>query len=151
MCAPLMLKSLAFIHLRFFCGMLACQFVTTYISSILELEILICLGLVSTQFMKYTRNPGSIHSIYYVYYSRPGSEKIYMFSELAVEMNEPEAGVAPTDSRLRPDQRLMEEGKWDESNRVKLELEERQRGVRKKREAEQEKAKSEGEQELHHT
>ena len=74
-----------------------------------------------------------------------------MFSELAVEMNEPEAGVAPTDSRLRPDQRLMEEGKWDESNRVKLELEERQRGVRKKREAEQEKAKSEGEQELHHT
>lgn len=31
-----------------------------------------------------------------------------------------EDGVAPTDSRLRPDQRLMEEGLWEESNREKI-------------------------------
>jgi hypothetical protein len=29
-------------------------------------------------------------------------------------------GVAPTDSRLRPDQRLMENAMWDESNSEKL-------------------------------
>ena len=37
-------------------------------------------------------------------------EKMYNFSRLAIELNEPEDGVAPTDSRLRPDQRLMENG-----------------------------------------
>ncbi|CAG5123373.1 unnamed protein product [Candidula unifasciata] len=74
----------------------------------------------------------------------PGAEKIYFFSQLAIEMNEPEPGVAPTDSRNRPDQRLMEEGNWDEANRVKVRLEEKQREVRKRWEAEAEKAKLEG-------
>ena len=41
---------------------------------------------------------------------RPELEKMYFFSRLAVELNEPEEGVAPTDSRNRPDQRLMEHG-----------------------------------------
>jgi hypothetical protein len=36
------------------------------------------------------------------------------------ELNEHEEGVAPTDSRLRPDQRLMEEGLWDEANTEKV-------------------------------
>ncbi len=36
------------------------------------------------------------------------------------ELNEYEDGVAPSDSRLRPDQRLMEEGKWDEANTEKV-------------------------------
>ncbi len=36
------------------------------------------------------------------------------------ELNEMEEGVAPTDSRLRPDQRLMEEGRWDEANVEKV-------------------------------
>lgn len=31
-----------------------------------------------------------------------------------------EEGVAPTDSRRRPDQRLMEEGHWEESNQEKI-------------------------------
>uniref|UniRef100_A0A0M3K554 Oxysterol-binding protein n=1 Tax=Anisakis simplex TaxID=6269 RepID=A0A0M3K554_ANISI len=35
----------------------------------------------------------------------PNCEKMYYFTKLAVELNEPEVGVAPTDSRLRPDQR----------------------------------------------
>lgn len=31
-----------------------------------------------------------------------------------------EEGVAPTDSRHRPDQRLMEVGRWEESNVEKM-------------------------------
>ncbi len=63
--------------------------------------------------------------------------KMYNFTQLAIELNEPEAGVAPTDSRLRPDQRLMEEGKWDEANTEKQRLEENQRARRRKREPSQ--------------
>lgn len=64
----------------------------------------------------------------------PGSEKYYNFSLFACQLNEMEEGVAPTDSRRRPDQRLMEEGKWDEANVVKIALEEKQRAARKARE-----------------
>jgi hypothetical protein len=63
-------------------------------------------------------------------------EKMYNFTELAIELNEDEVGVAPTDTRRRPDQRLMEDGRWDEANQEKLRLEEKQRYVRKTREAE---------------
>ena len=76
---------------------------------------------------------------------RHGAERIYFFSQLAIEMNEPEEEVAPTDSRRRPDQRLMEDGKWDEANRLKFMLEEKQRAARRQREAEAEKLKSQGE------
>lgn len=55
-----------------------------------------------------------------------------------------EEGVAPTDSRHRPDQRLMEEGKWDEANAVKLKLEEKQRAARRQRETSAEHAVSTG-------
>ena len=56
-------------------------------------------------------------------------ERCYHFTKFAVELNEPEPGVAPTDSRNRPDQRLMEEGNWDEANRVKVLLEDKQRAT----------------------
>lgn len=65
---------------------------------------------------------------------------MYYFSELALTLNAPEEGVAPTDSRRRPDQRLMENGNWDEANLEKQRLEEKQRTVRRKREAERERA-----------
>ncbi|XP_039948871.1 oxysterol-binding protein 1 [Bactrocera neohumeralis] len=74
----------------------------------------------------------------------PDSDKFYNFTTLAAQLNEPEEGVAPTDSRLRPDQRLMEDGKWDESNREKLRLEEKQRRKRRERESEAEAAANEG-------
>jgi len=74
----------------------------------------------------------------------PGCEHFYYFTQLAIELNEPEPGVAPTDCRLRPDQRLMENGKWDEANTEKLRLEEKQRAMRRKREAEAEQAMTEG-------
>lgn len=48
-----------------------------------------------------------------------GAEKRYHFSDFTITLNEEENGVAPTDSRLRKDQRLMEETKWDEANTEK--------------------------------
>ncbi|XP_035391866.1 oxysterol-binding protein 2-like [Electrophorus electricus] len=63
------------------------------------------------------------------------AENMYFFSSLALTLNEPEEGMAPTDSRLRPDQRLMEAGLWDEANAQKQRLEEQQRLERRRREA----------------
>ncbi|XP_065078582.1 oxysterol-binding protein 1 isoform X2 [Ochlerotatus camptorhynchus] len=71
-------------------------------------------------------------------------DKYYNFTLLACQLNELEPNVARTDTRLRPDQRLMEEGKWNESNGEKLRLEEKQRARRREREAEAEKAAAEG-------
>lgn len=71
-------------------------------------------------------------------------DKYYSFTELACQLNEPEEGVAPTDSRNRPDQRLMENGNWDEANVEKLRLEDKQRQNRRARESENEKAAAEG-------
>ncbi|XP_078523185.1 oxysterol-binding protein 2-like isoform X2 [Lissotriton helveticus] len=75
------------------------------------------------------------------------AENMYFFSDLALTLNEPEEGVAPTDSRLRPDQRLMEIGKWDEANVEKQRLEEKQRAVRRQRETDAGEALEEGEDE----
>ncbi|KAK2720637.1 oxysterol-binding protein 1-like isoform X2 [Artemia franciscana] len=72
------------------------------------------------------------------------AEKYYNFSEFACQLNELEEGVAPTDSRLRPDQRLMEEGDWDQSNEKKESLENKQRATRRARELEAELAAQEG-------
>uniref|UniRef100_A0A9J8APD1 Oxysterol-binding protein n=1 Tax=Cyprinus carpio carpio TaxID=630221 RepID=A0A9J8APD1_CYPCA len=72
------------------------------------------------------------------------AENMHYFSSLALTLNEPEDGVAPTDSRLRPDQRLMEAGLWDEANAEKQILEERQRLERRKREAQANLALEEG-------
>ncbi|XP_034026205.1 oxysterol-binding protein 2 isoform X2 [Thalassophryne amazonica] len=72
------------------------------------------------------------------------AENMYCFSALALTLNEPEDGVGLTDSRLRPDQRLMEDGRWDEANSEKQRLEEKQRAVRRRREAEASNALAEG-------
>ncbi|XP_029954564.1 oxysterol-binding protein-related protein 7 isoform X2 [Salarias fasciatus] len=59
----------------------------------------------------------------------------YGFSSFALELNElcPDLKplLPPTDSRLRPDQRMLEEGKVDETDRKKDEIEELQRERRK--------------------
>uniref|UniRef100_A0A8C5QBI1 Oxysterol-binding protein n=1 Tax=Leptobrachium leishanense TaxID=445787 RepID=A0A8C5QBI1_9ANUR len=72
------------------------------------------------------------------------AEYMYYFSELALTLNATEDSVAPTDSRLRPDQRLMENGNWDEANGEKQRLEEKQRSTRRRREAERDRAGEEG-------
>ncbi|XP_014258693.1 oxysterol-binding protein 1 isoform X5 [Cimex lectularius] len=74
----------------------------------------------------------------------PDSDKFYNFTLLACQLNEMEPGVAPTDSRNRPDQRYMEEGQWDKANQIKIKLEEKQRAARRKREATAEEASAEG-------
>lgn len=75
---------------------------------------------------------------------RKYAENMYYFSELALTLNAPESGTAPTDSRRRPDQRLMENGRWDEANAEKQRLEEKQRISRKRREAEAARATEDG-------
>jgi len=71
-------------------------------------------------------------------------DKYYNFTTFACQLNEVEDDVAPTDSRLRPDQRLMENARWEESNKEKIRLEEAQRARRRQREAEAERAAAEG-------
>ena len=71
--------------------------------------------------------------------SPPDSEIMYNFSSFAMTLNEltPQlkSTICPTDSRLRPDQRAMEEGEFDSAGKLKVKLEEKQRKVRKLNEA----------------
>lgn len=76
----------------------------------------------------------------------PDSEKYYNFTTLACQLNEEEEGVCPTDSRHRPDQRLMENGLWDDANVEKVRLEEKQRAARRHRENEAALAAERGEE-----
>ena len=69
---------------------------------------------------------------------------MYFFTQLAIELNEKDPDVAPTDSRNRPDQRAMEDGDWDKANQVKVLLEEKQRARRKQMEAEADEALKRG-------
>lgn len=62
------------------------------------------------------------------------SEKMHNFTRFAIELNEHEEGVAPTDSRFRVDQRVMEEGDWEKANHLKQKLEAAQRKRREERE-----------------
>eukprot|EP00117_Sycon_ciliatum_P007125 scpid20383/ scgid10358/ Oxysterol-binding protein 1 len=64
-----------------------------------------------------------------------GHDQRYGFSDFACLLNEQEPLVAPTDSRRRPDQRLMEEGNFEDANTIKLQLEDKQRERRRHREA----------------
>ncbi|TKR60166.1 hypothetical protein L596_027457 [Steinernema carpocapsae] len=54
-------------------------------------------------------------------------QKMHSFTKFEIELNEPESGVAPTDSRLRPDQRKMENGDFEAAAQIKEKLEECQR------------------------
>ncbi|KAB7493896.1 Oxysterol-binding protein-related protein 6, partial [Armadillidium nasatum] len=75
--------------------------------------------------------PGSMPEDYQLYYG---------FTRFAMEMNEldPEHAkyLPPTDTRFRPDQRLLEEGNLASAESKKLQLEQMQRERRKKREEE---------------
>lgn len=80
-----------------------------------------------------------------------GIEKRYNFGSFQSSLNEPEEGVAPTDSRLRPDIRLTEQGDYDAANAEKLRLEEKQRAKRRLRESASQRAaeaRERGENEL---
>lgn len=70
--------------------------------------------------------------------------KRYNFTKTTFTLNQLEQNIAPTDSRHRPDQRLMETGHWDEANEVKKLLEEAQRKRRRELEAKSKLALSQG-------
>ncbi|KAL2977419.1 hypothetical protein AAZX31_13G067300 [Glycine max] len=63
----------------------------------------------------------------------------YNFTRFAITLNELTPGLKeklpPTDSRLRPDQRHLENGEYDMANSEKLRLEQRQRQARKMQES----------------
>ncbi|XP_074868280.1 oxysterol-binding protein-related protein 2 isoform X4 [Carettochelys insculpta] len=67
----------------------------------------------------------------------PNSSQMYNFTTFAVSLNELEMGMegvlAPTDCRLRPDIRGMENGDLDLASKEKERLEEKQRAARKER------------------
>ncbi|CEG66645.1 hypothetical protein RMATCC62417_03186 [Rhizopus microsporus] len=69
----------------------------------------------------------------------PDYSKYYGFTKFATELNEIteiEQGKLPiTDTRLRPDQRLYEEGQVDKADQEKLRIEQQQREKRKELEA----------------
>lgn len=69
----------------------------------------------------------------------------FNLTSFAVTLNNPDPKllpwVAPSDTRLRPDQRDMEEGRYDQAADEKHRLEEKQRAARREREASGEKYK----------
>ena len=69
------------------------------------------------------------------------TEPNYGFSRFAVELNEvtsvERSHIPPTDSRMRPDQRALEEGRVGDAENIKLRLEQAQRDRRRQREMDQ--------------
>ncbi|QRV91561.1 oxysterol binding protein [Ceratobasidium sp. AG-Ba] len=67
------------------------------------------------------------------------ADQYYGFTSFAITLNEITPDVAgvlpPTDSRLRPDQRAMEEGRIDEADELKIQVEEAQRARKRERDA----------------
>lgn len=69
---------------------------------------------------------------------------MYHFGEFTCALNQEESNICITDSRQRPDIRLMEQQDFDEANRVKQQLEEAQRARRREREQQAQAAADEG-------
>ena len=68
----------------------------------------------------------------------PNAPQYYGFTQFAIQLNEItpdiEGFLPPTDSRWRPDQRALEEGRVDEADKEKERIEQAQRERRKRRE-----------------
>ena len=69
------------------------------------------------------------------------TEPYYGFSRFAVELNEvtsvERSHIPPTDARLRPDQKALEEGRVGDAENIKLRVEQAQRDRRRQREIDQ--------------
>lgn len=78
---------------------------------------------------------GKVHDLWRRRPLPPNANTMYMFTKFAMTLNQLEPPMVPllcpTDSRFRPDQRAMEEGRWEDANRLKVELEEKQRTTKK--------------------
>lgn len=80
--------------------------------------------------------------IFLVWRAAPRPKVPFNLTSFALTLNEIndklKPWLAPTDTRLRPDQRAMEDGRYDEAASEKHRLEEKQRGARKARESRRE-------------
>jgi len=68
-------------------------------------------------------------------------QKMFGFTVFSCTLNEmtvSDKGCASTDARFRLDKNLMEQGRWDDANRIKVVFEESQRGRRRQMEASKE-------------
>ena len=80
---------------------------------------------------------GEVNNGYTVNPHLPEYELSYYFTEFALQLNLPPElfpGIAPTDSRFRPDQRALENANIEVAGTEKVRLEEKQRKTRKIRE-----------------
>ncbi|QLQ80338.1 hypothetical protein HG537_0D03390 [Torulaspora globosa] len=86
-----------------------------------------------------TTGPNFDGNKFLIWKANPRPEAPFNLTPFAITLNAPQPRLlpwlAPTDTRLRPDQRSMEEGRYDEAGEEKHRLEEKQRAARKKREA----------------
>lgn len=77
-----------------------------------------------------------------VWQAAPRPKVPFNLTSFAITLNDPSEDLkpwlAPTDTRLRPDQRAMEDGKYDKASDEKHRVEEKQRAARRKREANRE-------------
>ena len=82
--------------------------------------------------------PPATRCIWRPYAMPQNYQDYYGFSRFAIELNElteiDKVNLPPTDTRFRPDQRLLEEGNITKAEAIKLELEQLQRDRRRKRE-----------------
>ncbi|KAL6950933.1 hypothetical protein ACO0QE_000215 [Hanseniaspora vineae] len=78
-------------------------------------------------------------SKFLIWKAAPRPDSPFNLTSFAITLNAPQPQLVPylprTDTRLRPDQRAMEDGKYDLAGDEKHRVEEKQRAVRKKREA----------------
>lgn len=92
-----------------------------------------------TSSLQLTRNGYATDSIWSAGPLVPNAAKHYGLTPFAASLNEitpiEQGKLPPTDSRLRPDQRALEDGDVDRAEKVKVELEEAQRARRREMEA----------------
>lgn len=96
----------------------------------------------STASASITRGPKLDGSKFLIWKVNPRPDAPFNLTPFAITLNAPQPNLIPwlasTDTRLRPDQRDMEEGLYDRAGQEKHRLEEKQRAVRKKRETNKE-------------
>ncbi|CAB4253190.1 similar to Saccharomyces cerevisiae YAR042W SWH1 Protein similar to mammalian oxysterol-binding protein [Maudiozyma barnettii] len=91
-----------------------------------------------TNSSRITNGPNYDGNKFLVWKVAPRPDAPFHLTPFAITLNAPQhklvPWLAPTDTRLRPDQRAMEDGEYDKAAVEKHRLEEKQRAVRKERE-----------------
>lgn len=89
---------------------------------------------------KISSSPTEDGTKFLIWQSAPRPNVPFNLTSYAITLNEPHPKlleyVSPSDTRLRPDQRAMEDGKYDDAGVLKNKVEEKQRAARKKRDQE---------------